>query len=54
MSKDAKAIAAGFAFIAVVSALSAGLPWAVRKAEHPPAPYTQPLQYIGNDPPPSS
>jgi hypothetical protein len=54
MSKDAKAIAIAFGATVVLAGLSAGLPWAVRRAQHPQPPYTQPLQYIGNQPAPSS
>ena len=54
MSRDVKTVAAGLLACAVTAALCVGLSWAARRAEHPPAPYTQPLQYIGNDPPPSS
>jgi hypothetical protein len=54
MSKDVKAVAAGLFACVVMAGLCVGLPWVVRHAEHPPPPYTQPLQYIGDDPPPSS
>ena len=54
MSRDVVTVAVGLAACAAMAILCVGLPWAARRAEHPPPPYTQPLQYIGNDPGPSS
>ena len=51
MSNEVKTFALGVAACVLMAAIAVGLPWAVRQAEHPPSPETQPLQYIGDNPP---